>query len=128
MRYRQVVLWLAVTASVAYAQPPGYEPVPEAPVGELDIYGFAMLDLGYDFGKIGDPSWQDVVRPTKLPALPDQFGKGGRWFEGVRQSRFGVKWDLPTDHGDVHTRFEFELFGVGVDAGQTTFRLRHAVG
>ena len=24
--------------------------------------------------------------------------------------------------------FEFELFGTGVDAGQTTFRLRHAYG
>jgi hypothetical protein len=28
----------------------------------------------------------------------------------------------------LKTQFEFELFGVGVDAGQTTFRLRHAYG
>jgi hypothetical protein len=30
--------------------------------------------------------------------------------------------------GDLNTIFEFELFGTGVDAGQTTFRLRHAFG
>ena len=30
--------------------------------------------------------------------------------------------------GDLKTTFEFELFGTGVDAGQTTFRLRHAYG
>jgi hypothetical protein len=30
--------------------------------------------------------------------------------------------------GDLKTTFEFELFGTGVDEGQTTFRLRHAYG
>jgi hypothetical protein len=30
--------------------------------------------------------------------------------------------------GELKTIFEFELYGVGVDAGQTTFRLRHAWG
>ena len=28
----------------------------------------------------------------------------------------------------LKTQFEFELFGTGVDEGQTTFRLRHAYG
>src|SRR5882672_10472600 len=28
--------------------------------------------------------------------------------------------------GELKTTFEFELFGTGVDAGQTTFRLRYA--
>jgi hypothetical protein len=102
--------------------------VPPEPESTLEIYGFAMLDLGYDFGKIGDPNWQDVERPTKLPAFNDEFGKGGRTFMGVRQSRFGASWTLPTDHGDIFTKFEFELFGVGEDAGQTTFRIRHAYG
>jgi hypothetical protein len=102
--------------------------VPPEPESELEVYGFAMLDGGYDFGKIGDPKWEDVLRPTKLPAVTDQFGKGGRTFMGVRQSRFGASWLLPTDHGDITTKFEFELFGVGVDAGQTTFRIRHAYG
>ena len=30
--------------------------------------------------------------------------------------------------GTLKTQFEFELFGTGADAGQTTFRLRHAYG
>jgi hypothetical protein len=39
-----------------------------------------------------------------------------------------VKSSTPTAFGDLNTIFEFELFGTGVDAGQTTFRLRHAYG
>ncbi len=93
----------------------------------LDVYGFAMLDMGYQTRQ-NDANWFDVVRPTKLPAFEDQFGEDGHWFAGVRQSRLGVKGFLPTDVGELKTTFEFELFGVGVDQGQTTFRLRHAYG
>ena len=93
----------------------------------MDLYGFAMLDSGYDFGQ-NDPAWFDVMRPTKLPAFANQFGGDGHFYMGVRQSRFGVKTNFPTSLGEVKTIFEFELFGTGVDAGQTTFRLRHAWG
>jgi DcaP outer membrane protein len=93
----------------------------------LDIYGFAMMDSGYDFGA-EDPNWFDVVRPTKLPAFANEFGPNGQAFFSVRQTRFGVKSSTPTSLGDLKTIFEFELFGTGVDAGQTTFRLRHAWG
>src|SRR5262245_56999125 len=93
----------------------------------LDIYGFAMLDMGYQ-AKQNDPNWFDVVRPTKLPAFPNEFGEDGHFYAGVRQSRLGVKGFIPTDVGEIKTIFEFELFGTGVDAGQTTFRLRHAWG
>ena len=93
----------------------------------LDIYGFAMLDMGYQSGQ-NDPNWFDVVRPTKLPSFKNEFGEDGRFFAGVRQSRLGVKGFIPTDLGEIKTIFEFELFGTGVDAGQTTFRLRHAWG
>ena len=33
----------------------------------LDIYGFIMMDAGYDFKQV-HPDWFDVVRPTKLPS------------------------------------------------------------
>ena len=89
----------------------------------LDVYGFAMLDMGYQTRQ-NDANWFDVVRPTKVPAFADQFGEDGHWFAGVRQSRLGVKGFVPTDVGELKTTFEFELFGVGVDQGQTTFRLR----
>jgi len=102
---------------------------PEAPKTgpRMDIYGFAMLDMGYDFKQV-DPDWFDVLRPTKLPSFKDQFGDNGNFYAGVRQSRLGVKGWLPTSMGEIKTIFEFELFGTGVDAGQTTFRLRHAWG
>jgi hypothetical protein len=93
----------------------------------LDIYGFAMFDAGYQSGQ-NDPNWFDVLRPTKLPAFANQYGEDGHYFAGVRQSRLGVKGFIPTDVGEIKTIFEFELFGTGVDAGQTTFRLRHAWG
>jgi len=93
----------------------------------MDIYGFAMLDMGYDFKQV-DPDWFDVLRPTKLPSFANQFGEDGNFYAGVRQSRLGFKGYLPTALGEIKTIFEFELFGTGVDAGQTTFRLRHAWG
>ena len=93
----------------------------------MDIYGFAMMDIGHDFNAI-NPDWFDVMRPTKLPSFPLEFGKNNSTFAGVRQTRFGVKTSVPTDLGELKTIFEYELFGTGVDAGQTTFRLRHAYG
>jgi hypothetical protein len=111
-------IWLLVTPLGALAQ---------EPKSQFTVYGFAMLDMGYD-AKQNDPSWFDVVRPTKLPAFKDQFGKDGRTYASARQSRLGVKGNVPTALGDLKTIFEFEMFGVGVDAGQTTIRLRHAYG
>jgi DcaP outer membrane protein len=93
----------------------------------LDIYGFAMTDTGYNFGTI-DPNWFDVMRPTKLPAFANEWGPNGQTFFSVRQTRFGVKSSTLTSFGDLKTIFEFDLFGSGVDAGQTTFRLRQAWG
>ena len=63
-----------------------------------------------------------------MPSFENEFGHDGRFYSGVRQSRLGVKSWIPTDNGEVYTIFEFELFGTGADAGQTTFRLRHAYG
>ncbi len=96
-------------------------------VARVDIYGFVMLDAGYNFGQI-QSDWYDVVRPTKLSSFEDEYGPDGNVFMGVRQTRFGVKGFTPTKFGMLKTQFEFELFGTGVDAGQTTFRLRHAYG
>ena len=91
----------------------------------LEIYGFVMTDAGYNFNQI-HPDWFDVVRPTKLPEYEGQYGTNGNTYFSVRQTRFGTRGYLPTPLGELKTVFEFELFGTGVDAGQTTFRLRHA--
>lgn len=94
---------------------------------KFDVYGHVMTDAGYN-GTQQHPDWFDVLRPTKLPSFKDEFGADGSVFFSVRQTRFGVKAAVPTGLGDLKTTFEFELFGTGVDAGQTTFRLRHAYG
>ena len=95
----------------------------------FDIYGYVMTDMGHQFNE-NDPFWFDVLRPTKLPAFHDEFGEGGRWFASVRQTRFGVKAHMPTkrERDTIQTIFEWELFGVGEEAGETIFRLRHAYG
>ena len=74
------------------------------------------------------PNWFDTLRLTKLPKFANEFGEDNNTFAGVRQSRLGVRSSTPTALGELKTIFEFELFGTGVDSGQTTFRLRHAWG
>jgi hypothetical protein len=95
----------------------------------FEIYGFTMLDVIQDTKRV-DPNWQDAFRPSKIAAPEGEFGPNGQSDLSVKQTRFGVKGTLPTgDHSPPVTfKFEFDLFGVGVDAGQTTIRLRHAYG
>lgn len=93
----------------------------------FEVYGFVMTDAGYEFFT-QDPNWYDVMRPTKLPSFKGEYEPDGKTYFSVRQTRFGVKSSTPTKLGEFKTQFEFELFGTGVDAGQTTFRLRHAYG
>jgi hypothetical protein len=124
---KDLVRLLVVACAIAAAITGAYAQSSTGDKAKIDLYGFAMLDMGYDFGA-NDPDWFDVMRPTKLPAFDKEFGENGRFYSGVRQSRLGVKSWIPTKNGEIYTIFEFELFGTGVDAGQTTFRLRHAYG
>jgi len=96
----------------------------------LDVYGFAQLDAIHDFARV-DPDWNATLRSSRIPVTcPRDAGCGneGETILSVRQSRLGFKGFLPTRFGEMKTIFEFDLFGVGEDAGQTTFRLRHAWG
>lgn len=93
----------------------------------LELYGFAQLDYIQDFNRI-DPKWDATLRPSKIPTTAGAFGDDGQSILSVRQTRFGVKAAWPAGDKEIKTQFEFDLFGVGVDAGQTTFRLRQAWG
>src|SRR5262245_29458781 len=122
---RIAVLALCLTAgstSLARAQA---QPATDKPT--VEIYGFGMVDAIADFQQ-NNPDWYDVVRPSRLPNAPNQFGEDGHFYMSARQSRLGAKGTLPTSDGDVTAQFEFDMFGVGKDAGLTTIRLRHAWG
>lgn len=93
----------------------------------FEVYGFAMLDYIQDFGRV-NPDWEDALRPSRIPTDDEQFGDDGQVSMSVKQSRFGVKAALPTAKGPISTKFEFDMFGVGDDAGETTIRLRHFYG
>jgi hypothetical protein len=93
----------------------------------MEIYGFGQADAIVDF-KQNNPDWYDVNRPSRLPNVANQFGQDGHFYLSVRQSRLGVKGEMPTSNGTVKGQFEFDMFGVGADAGQTTIRQRHAWG
>ena len=94
---------------------------------ELEVYGFAMLDIGHNFDAI-NPNWFDTMRVDQAAFVRRRVRRGPQHVRRrpavpVRRPR-----STPTPLGDLKTTFEFELFGVGVDEGQTTFRLRHAYG
>ena len=93
----------------------------------FEVYGFAQTDFGYNFNQV-NPQYYDAMRPSRLPAYDNEFGTDGNVYFSVRQTRFGVRSSMPTKFGEFKTVFDFDLFGVGADAGKTTIRLRHAYG
>lgn len=117
IRYRAIIICFLI-ANLVQAQD-------DSAKKSMEIYGFIMTDIGYNFNQI-QSDWYDVVRPTKLPSFENEYGPDGNYYASVRQTRLGFKNYFDTGLGELKTQFEFELFGTGVDAGQTTFRLRHA--
>jgi len=119
------LLAIAVSAALLASAPA----VAEESGRSFEIYGFAQADYIQDFDGRLDPDWDDAFRPSKI-GIDEQFGSDGQSSISVKQSRFGLKGSLPTGEGGtpLNFKFEFDLFGTGADAGQTTFRLRHAYG
>lgn len=91
----------------------------------FEISGQVMMDAGYNFNQM-NPDYFDVMRPTQLPSYKNQYGTDGNVFFGVRQSMLGFKSFIPTKYGELYTRFAFDLFGVGSDAGRTAFHILYA--
>jgi hypothetical protein len=91
----------------------------------VNVYGFVQADFIYDFKRV-DPDWNDTLRVSTVPTRGEPYGGDGEFVTSVRQSRMGISAHYPTDNGDVTGLLEYEWFGTGGDAGQTTPRLRHA--
>lgn len=112
-----LVLLVFAAARAAAAQ--------EQASAQYELYGFAMGDYIQDSKRVA-PDWVDAFRPSKI-GIDGQYGTNGQASVSVKQSRFGFKGAFPTgeDTTPISFKFEFDFFGVGVDAGQTTIRLRH---
>jgi len=91
----------------------------------FQISGQVMTDIGYNFNQV-NPDYFDVMRPTQLPSYKNEYGTDGNVYFGVRQSMLDFKSFTPTKYGELTTRFTFDLFGVGTDAGRTTFHMLYA--
>lgn len=94
---------------------------------KFEVYGFAQVDYIQDFNRV-DPAWDTTLRPSKIPTTDGKFGDDGQAIVSVMQSKLGVQGNTQVNGQNLHTKFEFDFFGVGVDEGQTTIRLRHAYG
>ncbi|MFL6761511.1 MAG: DcaP family trimeric outer membrane transporter [Sphingomicrobium sp.] len=116
------------TALGVPSTPPPIQYTPAAPSGpkdhNLELYGFLQLDAIQDFNRV-NPDWDATLRPSRIPTVKGQFGDDGQSIFSVRQSRLGVKATGSLAGKPYEAKFEFDLFGTGVDAGQTTFRVRH---
>jgi len=95
--------------------------------GQFTIYGYAQADLIQDFNRV-DPDWNATLRPSRIPTVDGLYGDDGETIFSVRQTRLGFFSERPTDWGDFNAKVEFDFFGVGGDAGQTTVRPRHFYG
>jgi len=118
MQRRLFIILSVVISFAAYPQK-------EEPFKTFEIYGLVMTDVIYNFDQI-HPDYFDVVRPSQLPSYKNEYGTDGNMFFSVRQSSFGIKSYTPTKFGELKTIFEFDLFGLGKNSGQTMFHFRKA--
>ncbi len=109
--------------------PPPMQYTPDAPRRSkdhnLEIYGFAQLDAIQDFNRV-HPDWEATLRPSRIPTTKGEFGSDGQSVFSVRQTRLGAKATGNVAGKPYEAKFEFDIYGTGVDAGQTTMRVRHA--
>jgi len=108
-------------AAAAAAPPPPRQPGDH----NLELYGFIQLDAIQDFDRV-NPDWDATLRPSRIPTTKGEFGGDGQSIFSVRQSRLGAKATGTIAGKPYEAKFEFDLYGTGVDAGQTTMRIRHA--
>ncbi|MCG8393533.1 MAG: DcaP family trimeric outer membrane transporter [Pseudomonadales bacterium] len=93
----------------------------------FEVYGFGMVDYVQAFDR-PNPDWEASLRPSRIPTNASDVGSDGQATLSVRQSRLGVNASTMAGDSELTTKFEFDMYGVGPDEGQTTIRLRHAYG
>jgi hypothetical protein len=124
---KKVLAWLAVVLCGVGLSTPTLHAGIDRSKNDFEVYGFGQVDYIQDFQRV-DPNWAATMRASKIPTTEGQFGSDGQALVSARQSRLGAQGNLMTDGGPVFTKVEFDFFGVGADAGQTTIRFRHGYG
>jgi len=117
-----IVLIAVLLPGAARAQTRGAYPDTQPVQPKVELFGQLVTDVIYDFYQ-NAPAWFDVVRPTKLPAFSDEFGRDGRMYYSVRPTRLGVRTAIPTALGRVDGIFDWDMFG---DAGRVGFSMSRA--
>ena len=119
---------VALETRLGVSPPPAVQYTPAAPKRprdhNLELYGFVQLDAIQDFNRV-NPDWDSTLRPSRIPTEEGQFGGDGQSIFSVKQSRLGAKASGMLAGKPYEAKFEFDLYGTGVDAGQTTIRIRH---
>jgi hypothetical protein len=94
----------------------------------FEIYGALQGDYIQDSKRV-DPNWESAFRPSKIETVSGQYGSDGQGLLSVKQSGVGIKGTTTLENGETITfKFNFDMYGVGDNAGQTTFRLQNAYG
>src|SRR3954447_17235048 len=104
---------------------PEFTPARKPGDHNLELYGFVQLVAIQDFDRV-NPDWDATLRPSRIPTTKGEFGSDGQSVFSIRQSRLGAKATGTMAGKPYEAKFEFDLYGTGVDAGQTTIRIRHA--
>ena len=125
---KRVLSWMVVALCSIGCLTPELHAAIDRTKSDFEVYGFAQADYIQDFQRV-DPNWAATLRASKIPTTDGQFGSDGQAIVSARQSRLGAQGNLETDYGGpVYAKVEFDFFGVGPDAGQTTIRFRHGYG
>ena len=94
----------------------------------FEIYGTMQGDYIQDSKRV-DPNWESAFRPSKIETVSGEYGSDGQALLSVKQSGVGIKGTTTLENGEtIAFKFNFDMFGVGENAGQTTFRLQNAYG
>ncbi len=91
----------------------------------VELYGSVQLDGIYDTNRV-DPTWIGGFRPSKIPTVKGAFGDNGQTYFSARQSLFGISGSGVVAGKPAKLAVEFDLFGQGASAGETTFHLQRA--
>ena len=82
MKIRQGIIALATIMMIALFSSKLKAQEDSGMTKSLRVYGFAMVDMGYNFDQI-DPRWFDALRINRLPKYKNQFAPDGTFFFGV---------------------------------------------